>query len=116
MTGWYREGVAYIHDAGHAGFALETAPGILEILAQSGIHEGLVVDLGCGSGLLARELLDAGYGVLGIDISEAMVELARKPAMRREMGRIGAARVSARYQLEQVVASYDSLYTRLVSP
>src|ERR671917_2836445 len=80
MPEWYGEDLAYIHDAGHAEFALETAPGILEILAQSGIHEGLVVDLGCGSGLLARKLLDAGYSVLGIDISEAMIELSRRRA------------------------------------
>jgi 2-polyprenyl-3-methyl-5-hydroxy-6-metoxy-1,4-benzoquinol methylase len=84
MTGWYREDVAYIHDAGHAEFALETAP---EILAQSGIREGLVVDLGCGSGLLARKLLDAGYRVLGI--SEAMIELARRRAPEAEF-RVGS--------------------------
>jgi SAM-dependent methyltransferase len=46
-------------------------------LDQSGIRDGLVVDLGCGSGQWARELVDAGYRVLGIDISEAMVELSR---------------------------------------
>jgi SAM-dependent methyltransferase len=89
VTEWYRKDVAYIHDVGHADFALQTAPGILEILAESGVSEGLVVDLGCGSGLLARELLDAGYGVLGIDISEAMVELARGRAPEAEF-RVGS--------------------------
>jgi SAM-dependent methyltransferase len=74
---WYGEDLAYIHDVGHAGFALGAAPGILEILDQSGIRDGLVVDLGCGSGQWARKLVDAGYSVLGIDISEAMVELSR---------------------------------------
>jgi SAM-dependent methyltransferase len=78
VTEWYREDLAYIHDVGHAEFALRSAPGILEILAENGVREGLVVDLGCGSGLWARELVDAGYGVLGIDISEAMVEIARR--------------------------------------
>jgi predicted TPR repeat methyltransferase len=29
-----------------------------------------VIDLGCGSGLWARGFVDAGYRVLGIDISE----------------------------------------------
>src|SRR5215213_4702288 len=77
MMEWYGEDLAYIHDVGHADFALESAPGILEILARNGIHDGLVVDLGCGSGLWARELVDAGYRVLGIDISEAMIELSR---------------------------------------
>ena len=77
-TRWYGEDLAYIHDVGHAEFALGAAPGILEILDRNGIHDGLIVDLGCGSGLWARELVDAGYRVLGIDISEAMIELSRK--------------------------------------
>jgi SAM-dependent methyltransferase len=74
---WYGEDLAYIHDVGHAEFALGSAPGILEILDRSGIRDGLVVDLGCGSGVWARELVDAGYEVFGIDISEAMIEIAR---------------------------------------
>jgi SAM-dependent methyltransferase len=74
---WYGEDLAYIHDVGHADFALRSAPGILEILARNGIRDGLVVDLGCGSGVWARELVDVGYRVLGIDISEAMIELSR---------------------------------------
>jgi SAM-dependent methyltransferase len=77
-TRWYGEDLAYIHDVGHSEFALGAAPGILEILDRNGIHDGLIVDLGCGSGLWARELVDAGYRVLGIDISEAMIELSRK--------------------------------------
>ncbi|HEX6711721.1 MAG TPA: class I SAM-dependent methyltransferase [Rubrobacter sp.] len=78
MTRWYAEDLAYIHDVGHADFALRSAPGIMEILTRSGVRDGLVVDLGCGSGLWARELVDAGYRVLGIDISEAMIELSRR--------------------------------------
>jgi SAM-dependent methyltransferase len=45
---------------------------------RNGIRGGLVVDLGCGSGLCAGELTKAGYGVLGIDISGQMIEIARK--------------------------------------
>jgi len=89
VTDWYREDLAYIHDVGHADFALRSAPGILEVLRENGIPEGLVVDLGCGSGLWARELLRAGYRVLGIDISEAMVEIAREKAPRAEF-RVGS--------------------------
>jgi hypothetical protein len=55
MKAWYREDLAYIHDVGFGDFALGSAPGILRILARNGIREGLVVDLGCGSGLWARE-------------------------------------------------------------
>ncbi len=77
MKKWYKEDLAFIHDVGHGDFALKSAPGILEILDRSGIREGLVVDLGCGSGLWARELAKAHYQVLGIDISEAMISIAR---------------------------------------
>jgi SAM-dependent methyltransferase len=77
MEEWYGEDLAYIHDVGFGGYALGAAPGILEILARGGIREGLVVDLGCGSGLWAKELTDAGYNVLGIDVSEAMVGISR---------------------------------------
>ena len=89
MTEWYGEDLAYIHDVGHAEFALESAPGILEILGQNGVRDGLVVDLGCGSGLLARELVDAGHRVLGIDISEAMIELSRRRVPEAEF-RVGS--------------------------
>ena len=65
------------------------APGILEILDQNGIRDGLVVDLGCGSGLWARELVDSGYRVFGIDISEAMIDLSRKKAPEAEF-RVGS--------------------------
>src|SRR5918999_1134826 len=88
-TRWYGEDLAYIHDVGHAEFALRSAPGILEILNRNGIHDGLVVDLGCGSGLWARELVDAGYRVLGIDISEAMIELSRNRVPEAEF-RVGS--------------------------
>ena len=89
MAGFYREDLAYIHDVGHADFALRSAPGILRMLRENGVSDGLVVDLGCGSGLWARELLRAGYRVLGIDISEAMVEIARQKAPGAEF-RVGS--------------------------
>ena len=89
MGDWYGEDLAYIHDVGHADFALDSAPGIKGILERGGIGEGLVVDLGCGTGLLARELVDAGYDVFGIDISEAMVEIARMRAPEAEF-RVGS--------------------------
>ncbi|HET7272803.1 MAG TPA: class I SAM-dependent methyltransferase, partial [Rubrobacter sp.] len=50
---------------------------------------GLVVDLGCGSGQWARELVDSGYQVLGIDISEAMIELSRRRVPEAEF-RVGS--------------------------
>lgn len=78
MKTWYKEDLAFIHDVGFSGFALNAAPGILEILQRNKIREGLIVDLGCGSGLWAKELIKADYQVLGIDISESMIDIARQ--------------------------------------
>ncbi len=73
----YGTDLAHIHDVGFGEFARQAAPFLLDLLARSGIGAGLVVDLGCGSGIWARALVDAGYDVLGIDISPAMIRLAR---------------------------------------
>jgi len=85
----YKDDLAYIHDVGFGAFARSAAPGLLEILRQAGIPSGLVVDLGCGSGLWARELVRAGYDVVGIDISAAMIDIARRRAPRAEF-RVGS--------------------------
>ena len=77
MNEWYKQDLAFIHDVGFSDWALKSAPGILEILNRSQIREGLIVDLGCGSGLSAQEFRKAHYKVLGIDISESMIEIAR---------------------------------------
>lgn len=76
----YREDLAYIHDVGFGGFAAGAAPGILGLLKSSGVKTGLVVDLGCGSGIWAKALISSGYKVLGVDASAAMIRLARKRA------------------------------------
>src|SRR5689334_25411549 len=73
----YQDDLAYVHDVGFGDFARSAAPGLLTILSQAGITSGLVIDLGCGSGIWARELSAAGYDVLGIDISPAMIALAQ---------------------------------------
>ncbi len=76
----YGTDLAYIHDAGHSGYILGAAPGLLRLLERNGIRSGLVVDLGCGSGRWARELHRAGYEVFGVDQSPAMIRLARRIA------------------------------------
>jgi SAM-dependent methyltransferase len=82
MAHGYGSDLAYIHDVGHTGFVTRAAPWLLALLRRHGVAGGLVVDLGCGSGVWARILTDAGYDVLGVDYSAAMIALARKRAPR----------------------------------
>jgi SAM-dependent methyltransferase len=76
----YQQDLAYIHDRGFTGFIRRAAPGLLSLLRRNGVRGGLVVDAGCGSGVWARALTGAGYRVLGMDISPAMIRLARRQA------------------------------------
>jgi len=92
---FYDDDLAYIHDVGFSGFAEDCAPGLLTVLAEAGIHDGLVVDLGCGTGVWAEHLSDAGYHVVGFDISPATIERARRqvPSAEFHVGSIRNHRI-----------------------
>ena len=49
---------------------------IIQILSTYGIRDGLVLDLGCGTGSMTELLAGAGYDMIGVDASEEMLELA----------------------------------------
>jgi SAM-dependent methyltransferase len=77
----YSADLAYIHDVGFSDYAAEAGPGVLDLLRRSGMQPGgLIVDLGCGSGVWASRLAGEGYSVIGVDISASMLELARANA------------------------------------
>jgi SAM-dependent methyltransferase len=81
----YQSDLAYVHDQGFGDFARHAAAGLLEHLREAGIGDGLIVDLGCGSGIWIRQLLDAGYQALGVDQSPHMIELARRRAPEAQL-------------------------------
>ncbi|MFG6332746.1 MAG: class I SAM-dependent methyltransferase [Lachnospiraceae bacterium] len=54
---------------------------IRELLEEYGVRDGLVLDLGCGTGRMTELLAQAGYDMIGIDRSEEMLEVA---VQRRE--------------------------------
>jgi SAM-dependent methyltransferase len=73
---YYQPDLARIHHLGFGFHADACAPGILGLLADVRARDGLVLEVGCGSGLLTRYLIDAGHHVLATDASPAMLELA----------------------------------------
>jgi len=46
------------------------------ILSEYGIEDGLVLDLGCGTGTVTEMLAARGYDMIGVDLSEEMLEVA----------------------------------------
>lgn len=46
------------------------------LLTENGIEEGIVLDLGCGTGTMTEYLADLGYDMIGVDNSEDMLDIA----------------------------------------
>lgn len=49
---------------------------LLSVLKEYGIHSGVICDLGCGTGKMTRLLAQAGYDMIGVDLSEDMLTIA----------------------------------------
>lgn len=51
---------------------------LVTMLGEDGIEDGLVLDLGCGTGTLTELLSEAGYDMIGIDFSQEMLAIAQE--------------------------------------
>lgn len=78
--GGYGPDLARVHHAGFGDVARAAAGVVLARLEARGPGRGTVIDLGCGSGILAARVAAAGHDVLGVDRSPAMLALARETA------------------------------------
>lgn len=85
----YRSDLAHIHDAGFGQLARHAAGVLLGELQRGGQRGGTVVDLGCGSGITAELLVQGGCRVVGIDLSESMIEVARRRVAQAQF-RVGS--------------------------
>ena len=56
----------------------EWASYLTGLLTELGVKSGsLLAELGCGTGTMTRLLAEAGYDMIGIDLSEEMLDIAR---------------------------------------
>ncbi|MEI3349522.1 MAG: methyltransferase domain-containing protein [Clostridium sp.] len=51
---------------------------LTSLLKEYGINDGLVLDLGCGTGTLTEVLAKEGYDMIGVDVSEDMLQKRSK--------------------------------------
>ncbi len=54
----------------------EWAEYLTDLLKEYLVSDGLVLDLGCGTGNMTEQLAKAGYDMIGIDNAEEMLEIA----------------------------------------
>ena len=55
---------------------------ICGMLCKYGINDGIVLDLGCGTGTMTEFLAGYGYDMIGVDNSEDMLELAMEKRLK----------------------------------
>ena len=51
---------------------------LVSLLKKYGVEDGLVLDMGCGTGAMTRYLDAHGYDMTGIDVSEEMLTIAKE--------------------------------------
>lgn len=57
---------------------------VKELFAEEGVKDGILLDLGCGTGSVTELLAESGFDMIGIDNSEEMLEIAMEK--REESG------------------------------
>jgi len=93
----FGQDLAYIQAAGFGELGLGAAPELVRRLRAAPIAVSRVVEVGCGAGPLSAELVKSGFDVTGIDLSAALLKIARAqvPAARFVCGSIYRREISA---------------------
>ncbi|MEJ2194879.1 MAG: class I SAM-dependent methyltransferase [Ignavibacteriaceae bacterium] len=73
----YLKNLSKIHNEGFSEHSVKSFPFILKTINRF-YKKGLIVELGCGSGITADKLIKNNYSVIGVDYSASMIELAKK--------------------------------------
>ena len=113
MSSTYGDYARVYDSIGQSSFSLGMVDFVTAELARTGIGEGRLVDLACGTGSAAIDLARRGFSVTGVDSSPAMLREARRKA--REAG-IAASflEMDMRYfalddEVDVATCLYDSL-------
>ena len=83
---------------------------LAHLLKEYGIKDGLLLDLGCGTGKLTRIMESYGYDMIGVDNSYEMLDMAREHASENILYLLQDMREFELYgTVEAVISVCDSL-------
>ncbi len=75
---YFSTDLAMIHDEAFGDFARQACREVLATLQGHPVENPRLLDLGCGSGIFEEALVDSHFLLAGVDLSESMIERARK--------------------------------------
>jgi SAM-dependent methyltransferase len=113
----YGPAFARIYQQRWSGFAQQAAPQIFDFYTRTDVGRvnRAVLDLACGTGHLARALLDRGCRVTGLDLSAAMLDYAREnteayiDSGQARFEQVDITRFAMADAFGLVVSTYDAL-------
>ena len=79
------------------------------LLSEYGVREGLVLDLGCGTGNVTARLAERGFDMIGIDNSEEMLMEAQEKNMESGSGILYLLQDMRSFELYGTVAAVVSI-------
>jgi SAM-dependent methyltransferase len=77
MHNFYGQDLAFVHAEAFEELASSAAETLLQVLGQ-GAPSRRVLDLGCGAGPLSQRLSEQGFSTWGLDLSPALIAVARE--------------------------------------
>lgn len=83
-TPFYQKDLAFVHHHGYSHLSEEAARFIIDTLKAHQLPQGLIIDLGCGSGKLVQKLSQHGYPTMGVDLSPELIEIAKEQSPQTE--------------------------------
>jgi len=94
MDDFYGQDLAFVHAEAFEALAVSAAETLLQFLGR-GAPSRRVLDLGCGAGPLSRRLSEKGFSTWGLDLSPALIAVARErlPGAEFQCGSIHDARL-----------------------
>lgn len=108
MNEGYVEGFAQAYDRFWHPYPNQSAKALLKLVQKEAPDARRILDVGCGTGIVADHFLQAGYEVTGIDRSPAMLARARaRLGDAPELREADAADFAVDEQFHVAVSTYD---------
>lgn len=82
---------------------------LIGLLKENGLEDGIVLDLGCGTGSMTEKLAKAGFDMIGIDNSEDMLSLAMEKASEEGLNILYLLQDMREFELFGTVAAVVSI-------